>query len=475
MSHHVDGREYAGSHRWVTDLIDPVSEDTFAQAPIGSAEDVGEAVRSATKGYQAWKETPAAERSARLHALADLIARDAEALADDECRMTGKRRDLWVGIELEHSIDVLRFSAGAARCLTGPAAADYVPGMTSWLRRDPLGVVIAIVPWNFPLMMALWKVAPILAAGNSCVLKPSEATPLTALRLARLATEAGIPDGVLNVICGDASTGRHLVAHPTPAMVAFTGSVSSGRQVAISAAESIKRLQLELGGKAPALVLDDLAKDSTRLDSALRGIHGAAMFNAGQSCTAATRVIATGAVYDAVTEGLAALAQSGPTSFDYYGPLISRRHFERVAGLVAERGGHRQLMAGGHRLGDRGFFYAPTVIAEVREDDRLLDEEIFGPVITVERAHDADDAARRANNSRYGLAASVWTDDHPSALRLSRQLQAGDIWINTHGFQAVEMPHGGTKQSGYGSDLSIQSVVDYTRPVHVASQWRQGG
>jgi betaine-aldehyde dehydrogenase len=344
--------------------------------------------------------------------------------------------------------------------------------MTSWMRREPLGVVSAVVPWNFPLMMAVWKVAPILAAGNTCVLKPAPQTPASALRLAELAAEAGLPRGVLNVVCGDATTGRLLIADSRPAAVAFTGSVQAGREVAATAAATLKRTHLELGGKAPAVVLEDLRNEKAMLDKFLHRLCGAALFNAGQSCTAAARIIAVGSVYDEVVTGMqkwSELVSVGPDGD--CGPLISEDHLNRVDGYVARRGGHTSMVTGGRRVDSKGFYYTPTVIADVRRSDELAREEVFGPVITIERADTEADAVAAANDSVFGLAASAWTLDQRAALRLSQQLTAGDVWINSHGMQAAEMPHGGCKQSGYGSDLSIESILGYTRCVHVASWW----
>jgi betaine-aldehyde dehydrogenase len=472
MRHFVNGRFVDFDDGRTRELVDPSTGQSFADVSIGGPATAEATIAAAGAAASAWATASVGQRARALLRLADALEEHGSELADAECRNTGKPRRFWIPAELEHCADVLRFTAGAARAMPGVVAHEYQRGMTSWMRRSPVGVVVAIVPWNFPLMMAIWKLAPILAAGNTCVLKPAEATPVTALRLAELATQVGIPAGVFNVVCGDRGTGSLLVADPRPSMVALTGSVAAGREVAAAAGRSLKRVHLELGGKAAVVVAGDLVHDRDGLDARLKRICNAAMFNAGQSCTAASRVIADAMVYDQVVTGLgcwAAKTKVGPDGD--YGPLISAERLALVDGYVARRGEHTTLVTGGHRIGEQGFFYAPTVIADVHAEDELAKREIFGPVITVERAADENDAVRLANGTDYGLAASVWTGDHETAMRVSRQLTAGDVWINTHGTQAAEMPHGGCKQSGYGSDLSVQSILDYTRPVHTASQW----
>lgn len=466
VKHHVDGRAHDEPGEDVLDLVDPATGVAHGSAPVGSAASVDRAVTAAVDARASWQDRTPAERSTVLLRLADLLEQHGEELADLECRDTGKPRATWREWELAHCADVLRFSAGAARAMLGPLTADYQCGMTSTVRRVPAGVVAAVVPWNFPLMMAMWKVAPVLATGNTCVLKPAQQTPHTAVRLAEIAARAGLPPGVLNVVCGDESTGRLLVAHPGVDLVAFTGSERAGRDIAASAGALLKRTHLELGGKAPAVVLADLADDQSGLDRCVRGIAGAAFFNSGQSCTAATRVIVVGDGYEEVVERLGEVASKTTC-----GPLISAAHRDRVHGFVARRGAHTRLVTGGEFVAGPGFHYEPTVVADVRDGDELCDEEVFGPVLTVQRADDEEHAVRSANATRYGLAASVWTGDHAAAMRVVRRLEAGDIWVNTHGFQATEMPHGGRGASGHGSDLSVQSLLEYTRPVHVASVW----
>ncbi|NUP41203.1 MAG: aldehyde dehydrogenase family protein [Streptomyces sp.] len=472
LTHFINGRPAVRASEDTLELVAPATGEAFGSAPVAAAATVDEAFAAAKAAGPQWARQSPGRRSAALLRLAEALERHGGELTELECRDTGKPPHFWAAAELAHCVDVLKFTAGAARVLPGTVAGDYLPGMTSWLRRDPVGVVTAIVPWNFPLMMAIWKIAPILAVGNTCVLKPAPQTPHTAVRLAQLADEAGIPPGVLNVLCGDGRTGRLMAAHPDADMIAFTGSVATGRQIAAVAAEGLVRTHLELGGKAPAVVLGDLAADPAGLSWRVDRIREAALFNAGQSCTSAARVIAVAEVYDDVVEHLAASAAKtsvGPGGD--YGALISREHLERVHGFVERRPPHTRVVTGGRRIGEEGFFYAPTVIAGVRADDELAQEEVFGPVVTVQRAEDEADAIRLANSTRYALAASVWTADHGSALRAVRRLAAGDTWVNTHGFQVCEMPHGGRGASGHGSDLSVQSLLDYTHPVHVASVW----
>jgi betaine-aldehyde dehydrogenase len=449
-----------------TDVLDPATAQPYCRAPISGPADLDAAFAAARDGAAVWRETTPAERARALLRIADTIDDRADRFVDAEVRNTGKPRASMVRDEMPHIADCFRFFAGAGRVLDGLAAGEYLAGHTSWVRREPVGVVAAVTPWNYPLMMAVWKLAPILAAGNAVVLKPAETTPVTPLMLAELAAEH-LPPGVLNVVCGDRDTGRAMVTHPVPDLVAITGSVRAGREVAAAAGGALKRTHLELGGKAPVLVFPDADPDRT-----LPGIVGAAYFNAGQSCTAATRVITTGDRYDDLVTGLAGQAarvRVGPEG--YYGALNNPDQLDRVSGLVERRQAHAEVVTGGVRLDRPGFYYAPTVVAGVRPGDELADDEIFGPVITVQHAADEDDMVALANATPYGLAASVWTTDHRRALRMARRLDAGAVWINTHSALACEMPHGGVKHSGHGSDLSAYALRDYTRVKHVMSAW----
>lgn len=365
-------------------------------------------------------------------------------------------------------VDQIRFFAGAARVLEGRSAGEYMAGHTSWIRREPVGVVAQVTPWNYPMMMAVWKIAPALAAGNTVVIKPSDTTPVTTLMLAELAGEI-LPPGVLNVVCGDRDTGRTLVSHPVPQMVAITGSVRAGREVAVAAAADLKRVHLELGGKAPVVVFDDVD-----VEKAAEAIAVAGYFNAGQDCTAATRVLVSPGAYGDMVDALADQARGtafgGPDVPDAaLGPLNSANQLEKVAQMVGRAPSHTSVVAGGEAAGGPGFFYPPTVIAGVEQADELAQSEIFGPVITVQRFTDEEQAVAWANGVEYGLASSVWTSDHGRALRVSRRLDFGCVWINTHIPLVAEMPHGGFKHSGYGKDLSLYGLEDYTRIKHVMS------
>lgn len=464
----VGGERTAAADGRTLTIVDPSTGEGYATSPNSGEQEVSAAYAAADRAFGQWRDTTPAERQLALLRIADTIEARAAELVSAESRNTGKPLHLTAADEVPPCADQFRFFAGAARILEGAAAGEYLAGHTSWVRREPVGVVGQVTPWNYPLMMAVWKIAPALAAGNTIVLKPSDTTPVSTLLLAEIVNEH-VPAGVFNVICGDRETGRALVSHARPDMVAITGSVRAGMEVARAASSDVKRVHLELGGKAPVVVFGD-----ADIAAAAEGIAGAGFYNAGQDCTAASRVLVHESVAADFVAALAERARTTTTGLPDdegvdFGPVNNANQLDRVLGFLERLPAHARVVAGGNRVGTTGYFHEPTVVAGLEQHDEAVQTEIFGPVITVQTFSDEADAIAKGNDVAYGLASSVWTADHGTAMRVSRALDFGCVWINTHIPFVAEMPHGGFKHSGYGKDLSMYGFEDYTRIKHVMS------
>ncbi len=451
------------------EVIDPATETSYALSPVSGKQDVDDAFAAAATAFETWGETTPAERQLALFRIADVMEQRAEDFADLESQDTGKPRASLVTDEILVSVDQLRFFAGAARVLEGRATGEYMKEHTSSIRREPIGVIGQVTPWNYPLNMAVWKIAPAIAAGNTTVLKPSDTTPQSTLLLAEIAAEF-LPKGVLNVITGDRTTGGAMIDHRTPQMVSITGSVRAGMEVAKAAANDLKRVHLELGGKAPVIVFDD-----ADIEKAVEGIAIAGYFNAGQDCTAATRILVQEGVHDEFVAAMTKYVNENVITGDphdadtFYGPVNNANQFERVLGVIDALPPNAEILTGGARTGGAGYFILPTVVSGLKQTDDAVQNEIFGPVVTIQKFTDDATALAWANGVQYGLSSSVWTKDHARAMRFAKRLDFGFVWINSHIPLVAEMPHGGFKHSGYGKVLSMYGFEDYTCINHVMS------
>ena len=466
LSNFINGRSVPALSGATSEVINPSTGQAYATAPISASADVDLAMKAAADAFVDWRDSTPSERQRALLKIADAFESRAEELIAIESENCGKPLALTATEEVPPMVDQIRFFAGAARNLEGRSAGEYMKGMTSFIRREPIGVCAQVTPWNYPMLMAVWKWAPAIAAGNTVVLKPSDTTPASTTWMAEVMSEF-LPAGVFNVICGDRDSGRALVDHPTPQMVSITGSVRAGMEVATNAAKDLKKVHLELGGKAPVVVFAD-----ADLPAAAEAIAIAGFFNAGQDCTAATRVMVEASAYDDFVALLGAQAREniltgGPTEDVLYGPVNNANQLARVAGFVERTPSHATIVAGGTQVDRSGYFWNPTVIAGLHQDDEMIQNEIFGPVITIQKFVDEKEAVRFANGVAYGLASSVWTSNHSRAMRMAKAFDFGCVWINTHIPLVAEMPHGGFKHSGYGKDLGSYGFEDYTRIKHV--------